>query len=193
MFYFLHSDELRDPVSTYNPTTIQQLNEATPSIDWTLLVSQLHVSNVTVETIIVESPAYLQNIGKLVAETDIMTIRYHFTNVLIFSIVNSLSKTIRGPNNRLSAILNGNKVVPLRWKTCIRATGGILGQLVGRYYALAKFGVGAQNYADAFLHTIRDSLEERLQALDFLDDVTKQKSLDKVRVLSLYCDKSSRK
>jgi predicted metalloendopeptidase len=188
MFYFLHSDELRDPVSTYNPTTIQQLNEATPSIDWTLLVSQLHVSNVTVETIIVESPAYLQNIGKLVAETDIMTIRYHFTNVLIFSIVNSLSKTIRGPNNRLSAILNGNKVVPLRWKTCIRATGGILGQLVGRYYALAKFGVGAQNYADAFLHTIRDSLEERLQALDFLDDVTKQKSLDKVRVLSLYCD-----
>jgi predicted metalloendopeptidase len=171
---------MRDPVANYNPMTIKNLTSTVPNIDWHLLVSKLQASTVPVETFIVESPHYLTSVGKLIAETDVMTVRYHFMNVLIFALIDTLSTSIRAPDVKLSAVLDGVKVVPPRWKTCMRNIEDVLGQLVGRYYAVTKFGTDAQSFSDAFLHTIRNSLEQRLQALDFLDDVTRQKSLDKV-------------
>lgn len=176
---------MRDPVANYNPMTVQNLTTAVPNIDWHLLVSKLQASTVPVDTIIVESPQYLTSVGKLIAETNVVTVRFHFMNVLIFSLIDTLSTTIRAPNVKLSAFLDGTKVVPPRWKTCIRKTGDVLGQLVGRYYAVTKFGTDAQSFADAFLHTIRNSLEQRLQALDFLDDVTRQTALTKVNIVQV--------
>ncbi|KAI9282835.1 hypothetical protein BC943DRAFT_362365 [Umbelopsis sp. AD052] len=174
------SDEMRDPVANYNPMSIKNLTSTVPNIDWQLMVSKLQASTVPVETIIVQSPQYLANLGKLIAETDVMTVRYHFINALIFTLIDTLSTSIRAPNVKFSAILDGTKVIPPRWETCMRDVGNVLGQLVGRYYAITKFGTEAQSFSDAFLHTIRDSLEQRLKALDFLDDVTRQRALDKL-------------
>lgn len=160
--------------------TIDRLNELTPNIDWDKFILERQVSAKSVETIIVESPVYVQKLGRLIEETDLMTLRYHFTNALLFSAINSMSEEIRAPYAKLQQALEGNKQVLPRWKTCIRNQGYALGQLAGRYYVLKKFGADSQKYADIFVHNLRDSLEERFKSQDFLDDQTRTTALEKV-------------
>ncbi|KAG2184895.1 hypothetical protein INT43_000808, partial [Umbelopsis isabellina] len=174
------TDELRDPVATYNPVRIDHLNELTPNIGWSQFMSERQVSSKPVEAIIVESPIYVQKLGKLIEETDLMTLRHHFTNALLFSAINSMSEEIRAPYAKLQQALEGNKQVLPRWKTCIRNLGYALGQLAGRYYVLEKFGADSQKYADIFVHNLRDSLEERFYNQNFLDDQTRATALEKL-------------
>ncbi|KAI9283846.1 hypothetical protein BC943DRAFT_308442 [Umbelopsis sp. AD052] len=116
----------------------------------------------------------------LIAETDIMTIQYHFMNTLILSVVGALSSDLSTPLKNMTLHVSGGKVLPSRQELCIQNTNMVLGQIVGRFYVLTKFSQAAKDSMDIMVSSLRKSLEQSIMQLEFFDDVTRTVALDKL-------------
>ena len=65
---------------------------------------------------------------------------------------------------------------PARWETCVARTDGALGFAVSKLYVDAAFGGDAKAAADTMIEAIRNSFEEGLPALDWMDSETKEQA-----------------
>lgn len=65
---------------------------------------------------------------------------------------------------------------PARWETCVARTDGALGFALSKLYVDAAFGGDAKAAADSMIEAIRNSFEEGLPALDWMDSATKEQA-----------------
>ena len=65
---------------------------------------------------------------------------------------------------------------PPRWETCVARTDGALGFALSKLYVDAAFGGDAKAAADTMIEAIRNSFEEGLPALDWMDSATKEQA-----------------
>lgn len=65
---------------------------------------------------------------------------------------------------------------PPRWETCVARTDGALGFALSKLYVDAAFGGDAKSAAETMIEAIRNSFEEGLPALDWMDSATKEQA-----------------
>ncbi|KAI9284616.1 hypothetical protein BC943DRAFT_343385 [Umbelopsis sp. AD052] len=182
------SDQLQDPESIYNPFTISQLHERSASIDWDLLITELLPSSVSrPKQIIVSSPNYLGNLSTpLLQSTNSRSLQFYFIWHTLLNYIDDLGEEFTKPKRKLDALLSGvsARVSKPRWEYCIRQLDNSLGFLVGRYYVLDQFKGDARERADSFVESINDAFVDRLPDLEWIDDTTKARAVEKVRALT---------
>ncbi|KAI9313491.1 hypothetical protein BX666DRAFT_1977013 [Dichotomocladium elegans] len=178
---------LQDPEKTYNPRTLSQLASSAPAFDWGLLVSHLLPANAPhQDTLVVSSPRYLEKLStEIIPASQPRAIQAYLLWRAINTYAFGLSEEVRQPLKELSAKLSGTnpKMTKPRWETCLGYMDESLGFLVGRYFSLKKFSEDAQTRAEEFVNSIKNSFVDRLPELEWLDDETREKALDKVDML----------
>lgn len=181
---------LWEPKNIYNLRTLSQLTSYNPNIDWDLLLSHILPSTAPhQDTVVVTSPEYMQRLSKEILEksTD-RTIQAYLLWRVIFEYVQTLGEDVRLPLERMEARLRGTsvKLQKPRWQTCLDRMQESMGFLMGRYFVQKRFNGDSKQRADEFVLSIKDAFKRRLPELTWLDEITKQRAMEKVTIASYF-------
>ncbi|KAI9317388.1 hypothetical protein BX666DRAFT_1856748 [Dichotomocladium elegans] len=183
--FSLKSEELQDPVKTYNPMTLDELEKAYPIMEWrTYLASFVPQGTPLPDKLINTTPAYFEKLTAWLTtgKVSLKTIEDYFKVRQMLSWTYSLDENTRQLlQNIHGQIISGSFKLRKRSRFCVDIINSSFGHGVGRYYVMTKFGGEASRKAtDQFVMNIHKTWLDRLGKLDWLDDTTRAAAIDKV-------------
>jgi putative endopeptidase len=169
----------RDPKNVYHPMTVDKLSGLTPRIEWPRLFASIHSP---IDEVIVGNPDFFTGLQKIVEATDLDTIRVY----LRWQLIHSIDTTVmpRELNDEefdfYGRKLNGQPVQRARWKRCVDATDGAIGEALGRLYVAEYFPQSSKDYTVQMVRDIEDALDREIDTLDWMGGETKVKAKAKL-------------
>lgn len=173
--------EMRDPIKTYNKYSIADFTKLTPGFDWKTLMSEMKVNGA--DSVLVNNPAFFQTAASLFAAVPLDTWKAYLQWAVIKSTVGYLSSDFVNRNFAFSKILSGQKELPPRWQAMSGFTDVYLGELLGQLYVEKYFTDAAKQRMLALVKNVQQTFSERIEKLDWMSDVTKQKAEEKLQAI----------
>ncbi|KAF9168715.1 hypothetical protein DFQ26_002615 [Actinomortierella ambigua] len=163
--------------------TTDRLDQINPAIDWnTLLEKSLGHTGENDAPIIVNSPAYLEKLGKLLIRTSPATLQTFFAWKVMASKSARLSAKYRTPLENLDAAIGGKDPSrpPQRWKSCVTSINAGMGPLVGYFYVGLMFKEADRKTMVDIIDAMKDSYRVGFPHLNWLDNKTLANALHKL-------------
>jgi len=184
-------EDTRDPIKNYNKFSFKQLTASTPDLDWAVFMDGVGLKNV--DTVIVGQPEYLAALNSRLKSTSLAD----WKNYLKYHLVRGLArymddKTYLEWFSFYSTTLRGVKEPKPRWKRVVEQTNGSLGELIGQVYVDESLPKGTKEKLKEIGTAIRDVYADRIKALDWMSEATKEKALKKLNSIIMkvgYPDK----
>ena len=171
--------EMRDSEKTYNKYQYSDLIGLNGKFNWNIYLKELHLDNQPY--FIVDNPIYLQKIGSILYSTklDIWKLYLKWTVILHFS------KYIPNKLNDLyfkffGTTLSGQKKQKTYWKKIVQWSNHYIGELVGQKYIEQYFSKESKEKILDLVSNIKNSFKNRLLNVDWMEDETKKKALEKL-------------
>ena len=182
--------ELRDPVSNYHFLSRAELQKLTPHFQWDLYSTHLHVNPPSVD---VGQPDFFRALDRLIAETPVNDwkgyYRYHLLN-------DSAAYLAKAYDDEFFSFygktLSGAEEHHERWKRVLSTVSNSLDQAVGQLFVRDHFPAESKQRMLAMIENLRTSLRERIQHVNWMDEVTRGAALQKLDHLGIkvgYPDK----
>jgi putative endopeptidase len=173
--------ERRDPDKTYNKRTLAELKNDYPNINWTSYFDITGIAKKNPDFFIVNQPAFFAELNRLLAVTDLKTVRHY----LKWNTIRNASGYL---SNRFSAesfhfygtILTGTTEQKPRWKRAVNAANGAIGELVGQEYVKVVFTEESKKRVNEMVDNLRAAFKNRIEQLDWMSSETKTKALEKL-------------
>jgi putative endopeptidase len=182
---------LRDPERNYHMMTVVQLADLTPHFSWPMYFQQVgapHVSQVDVA-----QPDALKAVDAALASVSLADWKIYLRWHLIHNAAPTLSAKFVDENfDFFSRQLQGTAQNLPRWRRCVQATDGELGEALGQIYAERYFPPEAKARAVVMVHNLMAALRDDLATLDWMSPETRQQALHKLDKMNLkigYPDK----
>ncbi|MDE3129385.1 MAG: M13 family metallopeptidase, partial [Gemmatimonadota bacterium] len=169
----------RDPKVSDHQMTPAQLQQLTPNVVWASYFRDAGVS-VPLTRVNVAEPAYLKALNGLVAARPLGDWRAYLRYHALSAAAPWLSSAFVNENFAFSRRFSGAKELLPRWKRCLRATDGEMGEALGQAYVAKTFPPEAKAKATQVIHDIRAAFKERLMHLTWMSDSTRAHALDKL-------------
>lgn len=171
--------ELRDPNSRYNKMTLAQAGEITPNFMWAEYMAARGVPSVS--EINVGQPEFFKEMNRMLQDVPLE----NWKTYLRWSVVNSsaprLSKAFVDANfDFYSRYLSGVKEQQPRWRVCVAATDGAVGEALGQEFVKKAFTPEAKARMDKLIDNLFVAFGDRLKTLDWMSDETKKQGLNKL-------------
>lgn len=186
----LNNVELRDPQTNYNKMSIDELQQLVPEVDWKVYFQALGINP---SCISVGQVRHLQECGKMLADEPLEDLKTLFAWQAIDGAASYLSDEIYMQNFHFyGEILSGKKEPSPLWKRAVGIVNGTLGEAVGQMYVKRYFPEENKERMLKLVKNLQKSLGERIQALTWMSDETKQKALEKLDAFTIkigYPDK----
>ncbi|MEO6775195.1 MAG: M13 family metallopeptidase [Kofleriaceae bacterium] len=170
--------EKRDVPASYNPTDLKGLAKQTKSFDWPAYFRRIGVKPSA--KIIEGTPKYFDALDGLRAKYKPAQWAHYFTYHLLEQAAPTLPKAFDEEAFELEKALTGVEKQEDRYKRCINATTGALGELLGKQYADKYFPAAAKQTAVTNFEAILAALHDDLGQLDWMSDATRQLALAKL-------------
>lgn len=175
----------RDPEATYNDMTTTMLESLTPHFSWAVyLRALLPVEASAVDRVIVQSPDYLSQMDELINSVGLNVVSDYLRWQAINSALPHLASEFADEAFVFQSAVFGLPSQPPRWETCVARTDSALGFAVSKLYVDAAFGGDAKAAADTMIEAIRNSFEEGLPELDWMDSATQEQARLKAEAVS---------
>jgi putative endopeptidase len=172
------STEARDVPASYNPTDLKALGKQVKSVDWNAYFKKLNFTPSV--KIILGTPKFFDAIDALRTKFKPAQWAHYFTyHVLVESAI-TLPKAFDDEAFELRKVLTGVEKKDDRYKRCIDATTGALGELLGKQYADKFFPPTAKQTAITNFDAIIASLHDDLAQLDWMSEATRQLAVGKL-------------
>ncbi|MFT3693161.1 MAG: M13 family metallopeptidase [Kofleriaceae bacterium] len=170
--------ERRDVQASNNPMDLKAIAKSTKSIDWAAFFKR---SGAVVSTPInVGSPKYFEAFDGIKAKFKPAQWSHYFTFHVLHKTALTLPKAFADEQFELEKVLTGVEKQEDRYKRCIHATEGALGELLGKQYADKYFPATAKATAISNFEAIIASLHEDIGQLDWMSDATRQLAIGKL-------------
>jgi putative endopeptidase len=182
--------ERRAPLGMYNKIDLGGLKEKAPGFPWDEYFSALRHPDIT--DISVTSVPFFQGMDELLKTTKPEAWRAYLEWHVIQATAPMLPKAFVDEDFALTAQLTGQKKLEERWKRCVHATDGALGELLAQPFVRQKFGGDSKPAMETMVGQIRDAFGRNLGQLDWMDDVTRGRAGEKLKLMSFligYPDK----
>lgn len=186
----LSKEDRRNPAKLYNPKTISELSKLSPSVNWLNYFSDLKV---TEDTIIAIEPEYLKTYEKVVSTYKLDDIKTYLKAALLRGSAPFLNHAfVQESFDFNTKYLRGTDKMRPRWKRVLDVTDDYLGEAIGKLYVDEAFPPEAKEKALAMVENIKLAFADRIKALDWMSDSTKQMALAKLSTFTVkigYPDK----
>jgi putative endopeptidase len=184
-------EDTRDPFTNYHKMPFTELTKLTPAIDWSSFCNKLGLPKL--DTVIVAQPEFLTALNGYLGKYPLED----WKNYLKFQFIDGLTsymddKTYMESFKFYSATLHGIKEPKPRWKRVVEQTDGSLGELIGQVYVAEYLPKGTKEKLLEIGNAIKVVFAERIRALDWMSEPTKQKALKKLNAVIMkvgYPDK----
>ena len=171
--------ELRDPQKRYNKKTTVELAAITPNFSWADYMKARNVPSVT--DLNVGQPDFFAEVNKMLADVPVADWKTYLRWMTINSGASLLSKAFVDENfNFYSKYLTGTKEQQPRWRRCINATDGAVGEALGAEYVKKNFTPAAQKRMGELIDNLFAAYREAIPRLDWMSPETQQKALAKL-------------
>ena len=172
-------EDTRDPWMNYNKLTFKQLTESTPDIDWKIFMDGVGLHSV--DSVIVSQPEFLKSLNGYLKSYPVADWKNYMKYHLLRSLSGCLDdKTYFDFFNFYSGTLRGVKEPKPRWKRVVQQTDGSLGELIGQVYVNEYLPKGTKEKLIEIGNVIKTIFAERIKALDWMSNATKEKALNKL-------------
>lgn len=175
----------------YNKMSISDLSNYTPSINWDDYLKNVGIENS--DSIITLEPNYMAEVETLIQEKSLNDIQWYLKWHLINRASPYLTKEISQADFEFyGTVLNGTSINRDRWERVLQVTNNSLGEALGKLYVDEVFPPEAKAEATEMVDNLLEAFGDRIKALDWMGDTTKQaalKKLDNFTVKIGYPDK----
>ena len=176
--------ERRDPDRTYNKRSMVELQQSTPNFDWTVYFQNAGAPEF--DSLNVGMPDFIAALNGIILNTDLNTIKDYLKWKIIHGSASMLSSEFDQENfNFYSNYLYGQEVQQPRWRRILNATDGCLGEAIGQIYVERHFPAAAKERMEALVANLKIALGERIKALDWMSEETKEKALHKLSCINV--------
>lgn len=183
--------ELRDPEANYNKMTVTDLKKEVPALDWDLFFKEIGIDGI--RDLNVAQPAAIIEAGKIIHDYPLDELKYYLKWNAILAASSYLSDDFSDATfEYYGKALSGKEQQQERWKRAVSIVNGCLGEAVGQVYVTQYFPPASKEKMLDLVRNLQISLGERIQALEWMSDVTKEKAMEKLgtfRVKIGYPDK----
>lgn len=170
----------RDPKNIYHPMAVAKLSSLTPAIDWPHFFSSLGSSSVN--DLVVIPPDFYAGLERTLEATDLETIKTY----LRWQLINSADSTVLPKAlddeqfDFYQHKLSGQPEQRARWKRCVGATDGAVGEALGQLYVASQFPESSKAYTVQMVRDIEDALDREIDTLDWMGNETRVKAKAKL-------------
>lgn len=180
----LSREEMRDPSKLYHPTELAGFRSQVGAFD---VDSYLHTLGTPAFTSLnVSTPAYFDALNKILPETDLESLKA----LLRWDLLHATPGTAlpAALDNEQFAFygktLRGQPEQQPRWKRCVEAVDGSLGEALGRVYVAQQFSAQDKARTTDIMKDIEAAMGRDIQQLDWMSAPTKTKAEDKLKLVT---------
>ena len=171
--------ERRNPYNLYHKMSPAKLEALTPSFDWPAYFADNGLSNIS--TINVTEPKFFQALNKEIQSVPLSDWKAYLRWHAVHSRAPYLSSEFVNENFAFfSQTLRGVKVLPARWKRCVRYVDRDLGEALGEEFVRRTFTADTKAKTVDMTRRIEAAMEQEIKNLDWMTDATKQRAIEKL-------------
>jgi endothelin-converting enzyme/putative endopeptidase len=172
----------RDPKNRDHRMTRDQLKALTPSFDFDRYFASAQAPDF--DDVNVGWPDFFKTLDATWQGTSIEDAKTYAR----WRVLNAAAPVLAAPFEKanfdfFSGYLRGIKEQPPRWKTCVAAVDGSLGEAVGQLYVARTFGAEGKARMRTLVDALATALEQDIQTLDWMTPATKAKAIEKLHKL----------
>lgn len=181
----LKGEEMRDPVKLYNPVKVSDFQANNSYVDWTSVIAALVPGGIQPpDSVVIRATPYFERLNALISSGNVTerTVQEYFIITFVTKKVYALDSTSREASRKMDGeISSGTTSERPRWETCTNYVSNAISNSMGRFYVLKKFGGEAERKkVETFLTNIHQTWLDRLTEIDWLDNQTRAKAIEKV-------------
>jgi endothelin-converting enzyme/putative endopeptidase len=174
----------RDPNNVYHIMSIADLEKLTPAIDWKKFLAAVGAPPVT--ELNVAYPPFFKGLASLLDSTSLDTIKLYLQWQLIASIPpTTLPQALDEEHFKFyGKTLRGQPEQQPRWKRCVQATDGALGEALGQVYTAQAFPPSSKAATLQMVHDIEAAMDADVDTLSWMSAETKVKAKEKLQAIA---------
>ncbi|MGD0157967.1 MAG: M13 family metallopeptidase [Terracidiphilus sp.] len=174
----------RDPHKVYHLLQAANLAELTPEIDW----AQFFAGSGTpgIADLNVTNPDFFKGLQTILESTDLATIKTY----LRWQLINSVppwalpAKMDDEDFDFFQHKLLGQEVQKARWKRCVAASDGALGEALGQVYVDSQFTPAQKAFTLQMVHDIEAAMGQEIDTQAWMSPETKEKAEAKLHMVA---------
>ena len=169
----------RNPVATYNPKTLPELEELAPNYAWRVALEAADIPER--DFYIVRQPSFYEGASKIMADTPIETWKDYLTFQTIDAFASILGDDFfQARFDFYDAGLSGIAEPEEKWKRAVNAVNGTLGELLGQLYVDKHYQVEAKARMDVMIANLVEAYRQSITDLEWMSEETKQQAMVKL-------------
>ncbi|QQR72288.1 MAG: M13 family metallopeptidase [Holophagales bacterium] len=170
--------EMRQIEKLYHPVDRAGLTKVAPGLPWDRYFEAIGFP--ALADLNVATPEFFTALEKLAATTPLPTLRAYLRWSAVNSAADQLAKPFVDANfDFYGKTLSGQAEIQPRWKRCVAATTGALGEAIGKVYVDREFAGDSKEKALEMIHDIETAFVNSLPRLRWMDDATRERAKEK--------------
>jgi putative endopeptidase len=175
--------ERRDPAKIYHMMTLDSFAATAPALDAQKYVRL--IGSPAVQELNVVAPDFFPALNKIIEQTDLATIQAYLRVHLADSFAMRLPRAFDEEHfDFYGRKLEGTPQQQARWKRCVQATDGSLGEALGKLYVAQYFTPDMKSSTLAMVHDIEGAMGRDIDAIDWMSPETKVKAKEKLHAVA---------
>lgn len=182
--------QMRDPNAVYHKMSAAEISKLTPHFDWPRFWRAIGAPEI--DSVIVRQPAFFAAFDSMLTTVPTASWRPYLRWRLLASTSRWLDSRFVNENFSFNRNFSGAQENDPRWRRCLAATDDALSEILGQEYVRRTFAPEAKARALQMVSDLRAVLHDRIAALPWMSDSTKQQALAKLAALRIkigYPDK----
>ena len=129
------------------------------------------------------NPDFFKTINPVIESTPLDAWKIYMTWQMLNNAASWLSDDFVQEDFKFQQAITGQKELPVRWKRCINATDGALGEALGQPYVDATFGVEGKQRMLKMVDALESALKHDINDLPWMTEATKKEGLVKLAAI----------
>ena len=171
-------EALRDQYKNYNPMSVKELQNLTPSVSWKMQMEKMGIKS---DSVVVGQPEFYRALDASLSKFTVEDWKAYLTSQLVNNFASKLSQKFADEDfNFHGKILEGKKEQKPRWKRVLDAQENALGDALGQLFVKEFFPEAAKLRYTKMVEGVKEAYAENINSLDWMSAQTKAKALDKL-------------
>jgi putative endopeptidase len=174
----------RDPKNVYHLMPLNEAEGLAPAFDWSAFLKGMDVPSIT--EVNVTYPPFFKGLNALLESTSLETIKAYLKWQLINAVPSTaLPEAFDNEQFEFKGkVLSGRQQQRARWKRCVAATDGALGEALGQVYAAQEFPPSSKAATLQMVRDIEAAMEKDIDTLDWMSPETRVKAKEKLHAIA---------
>ena len=173
----------RDPNKVYHRMGLKELQALSPSFHWSQFMQEIGLGQVS--SLNVAEPGYIQEMQELITKSSLNDVKVYLRWRLMSAQPQYLPREIDDESfDFYNRTLNGQKEQQPRWRRCVNAVDGDLGDALGQAFVERAFGAASKERTLAMVNALEKSLEAEIVDLPWMTEATKRQALIKLHKIT---------